>query len=181
MEALRELDPSAIVLSGGPASVTSDEGPSIPRSIFDRGVPILGICYGQQVMCSSLGGEVVSSEKREFGRALLEVVSECELFDGIWRPGEKYQVWMSHGDCVVSLPNDFFTVGSSENAPFAAIANERKNFYGVQFHPEVAHTPDGSLLRNFTHKIANISPNWTMARFRDEAIRKIHDKLAPEK
>ena len=89
---------------------------------------------------------------------------------------------MSHGDRVVSLPNDFFTVGSSENAPFAAIANQRKNFYGVQFHPEVVHTPDGaSLLRNFTHKIANISPNWTMARFRDEAIRKIRDQVGSRK
>ena len=178
IDAVRELDPSAIVLSGGPASVTSNEGPSIPRSIFDCGVPILGICYGQQVMCSILGGEVVSGEKREFGRALLEVISECELFDGIWRTGEKHEVWMSHGDRVVSLPDDFFTVGSSENAPFAAIANERKNFYGVQFHPEVVHTPDGaSLLRNFTHKIANIRPNWTMARFRDQAIGKIREQV----
>jgi len=181
-DAIRELDPRAIVLSGGPASVASSKGPSVPRSIFDYGVPILGICYGQQVMCSILGGEVVSSENREFGRALLKVVRACELFDGIWRIGEKYQVWMSHGDRVESLPDDFITVGSSENAPFAAIANEKKNFYGVQFHPEVVHTPEGdSLLRNFTHKIANISPNWTMARFRENAIGKIREQVGSSK
>lgn len=181
-EALSTLDPAAIILSGGPASVTAEDGPRAPQSVFEQNVPVLGICYGQQTMCAQLGGRVSSSPDREFGRAQLEIKQNCKLFDGIWSVGEQHQVWMSHGDRVDRLPDGFAVVGASEHAPFAAIADDSRRFYGVQFHPEVVHTPEGArLLKNFTHHVAGCSGDWTMAAFKDEAIARIREQVGDGK
>ena len=177
-EAIAALDPACIILSGGPASVTAEQGPRAPAEVFDRGVPVLGICYGQQTMCAELGGVVESSDHREFGRATLSVAENCLLFEGLWQPGAEEQVWMSHGDRVVRLPDGFRVVGTSAGAPFAAIADDARRFYGVQFHPEVVHTPHGAqLLKNFTHHVAGCSGSWTMAAFRTQALEAIRKQV----
>ena len=176
--AIRQFGAAAIILSGGPASVAAEGTPAAPPVVFDLGLPVLGICYGEQTMVDVLGGAVESSDHREFGRALLRVEAGCALFDGVWQPGETHQVWMSHGDRVISLPEGFRAVGTSEGAPFAAIADEAQRFYGVQFHPEVVHTPSGAhLLRNFTHLIAGCTGDWTMAAFREQAIERIRAQV----
>ncbi len=175
---LRDFAPKAIILSGGPASVTLADTPRAAPLVFELGVPVLGICYGEQTMVAQLGGTVETGTHREFGRAFLEVVKQCRLFDGVWAPGDREQVWMSHGDRVVSLPEGFEVVGTSDGAPYAAIADEARRFYGVQFHPEVVHTPDGAkLLRNFTHEIAGCKGDWTMAAFREQAIERIREQV----
>ncbi len=177
-EVLVDFAPRAVILSGGPASVTAGEAPRAPDALFDMGVPVLGICYGQQVMCAQLGGAVEASEQREFGRAFVEVGDDCGLFDGVWQKGAREQVWMSHGDRVTKLPEGFRAVAQSEGAPFAAIADDRRRFYGLQFHPEVVHTPHGAaLLESFTHQIAGCAGDWTMAAFRDSATRAIRDRV----
>ena len=176
--AIRDFGAKAIILSGGPASVAAEGTPSAPPVVFDLGLPVLGICYGEQTMVDILGGAVESSDHREFGRAALRVEADCALFDGVWRPGETHQVWMSHGDRVISLPDGFRAVGTSEGAPFAAIADDERRFYGVQFHPEVVHTPSGAqLLANFTHEIAGCSGDWTMAAFREQAIGRVRAQV----
>ena len=170
--------PAAIILSGGPASVVQDDTPRVPASVFEAGVPVLGICYGQQAMCAHLGGVVENADHREFGRAFLDIKADCALFDGIWAPGERHQVWMSHGDRVTAIPDGFRIVGESDGAPFAAIADEARRYYGVQFHPEVVHTPDGAkLLSNFVHKVAGLPGDWTMAAFKDTKIAEIRDQV----
>jgi len=175
---LKSFDPKAIILSGGPASVTWEDSPRVPMAVFDMGVPVLGICYGQQAMCAQLGGKVVSSDHREFGRSFLKVVDDCALFEDLWPVGGKEQVWMSHGDRVEALPPGFKVVGTSDGAPFAAIANDEKRFYGVQFHPEVVHTPQGgALLTNFTRHVAGCKGDWTMTAFRDTAIKKVREQV----
>jgi GMP synthase (glutamine-hydrolysing) len=160
-----------IILSGGPASVLEGQSPRAPQKAFDMGLPVLGICYGEQLMCEQLGGKVEASDHREFGRAFLDVEKPCALFDGVWQPGEKHQVWMSHGDRVSAIPEGFEVVATSTGAPFAAIANPARHFYAVQFHPEVVHTPDGAkLYKNFVLDICGCSGDWSMASFKDEAI-----------
>ena len=173
-----EFEPDAVILSGGPASVTEMDTPRAPEAIFGAGIPVLGICYGEQAMVEQLGGKVESSDKREFGRAQLEVIHDSPLFADIWQVGDKDQVWMSHGDAVSALPDGFHTIGISDHAPFAAIADEQRRFYGVQFHPEVMHTPRGTdLLRNFTHNIAGCKGDWTMAAFRAAQIARIRKQV----
>jgi GMP synthase (glutamine-hydrolysing) len=175
---LREFAPKAVILSGGPASVLDIDTPRAPEAVFELGVPVLGICYGQQTMVEQLGGKVLSSDHREFGRAKLKVVGDCDLFTGVWHEGAEEQVWMSHGDRVERLPAGFRVVGTSEGAPFAAIADDARRFYGVQFHPEVVHTPHGAeLLRNFTHGVAGCSGDWTMAAFRAQEIAKVRAQV----
>ena len=175
---LAEYKPKAIILSGGPASTKLATSPRAPEAVFDVGAPILGICYGEQTICAQLGGDVENSDHKEFGRAEVEVIKESPLFDGVWTAGNAYQVWMSHGDRVNAIPEGFDVIAKSEGAPFAAIADEARRIYGVQFHPEVMHTPDGAkLLKNFTHKIAGLSGDWTMAAFRDEAIDEIRKQV----
>ena len=144
IERIRAFAPRGVILSGGPASVTGTDSPRAPSEVFELGVPILGICYGQQDLCAQLGGEVHKSDHQEFGRAFVEITADCTLFEGVWQKGEKHQVWMSHGDRVVALPDGFQAVGISDGAPFAMVANEERAIYGVQFHPEVVHTPDGA-------------------------------------
>ena len=177
-QAFADMNPKAVILSGGPNSVADMDTPRAPEAILNSGKPILGICYGQQTLCTQLGGEVEQSDEREFGRAVLNITSPSPLFDGVGAVGEPIQVWMSHGDRVNKLPEGFEIIGSSENAPFAAIANEARQIYGVQFHPEVVHTPQGAkILSNFTHKIAGCSGDWTMAAFRDNAIAAIRAQV----
>lgn len=172
------LKPNAVILSGGPASVTEDMSPRAPQGVFEAGVPVLGICYGQQTMAEQLGGKVESGHHREFGRAVLSVDQASPLFDGVWAKGERHQVWMSHGDRVTRLPDGFRVIATSENAPYAAVADEARRFYAVQFHPEVVHTPDGArLIQNFVHRIAGLTADWTMAAYRREMIAKIRAQV----
>jgi GMP synthase (glutamine-hydrolysing) len=177
-KAFREMKPKGVILSGGPESVTNDTSPRAPQAVFEAGVPVLGICYGEQTMAAQLGGAVEAGHHREFGRAEVEVVVDTPLFEGVWRKGERYPVWMSHGDRVTRLPPGFAVIGTSDNAPFAAVADETRRFYAVQFHPEVVHTPHGAaLLRNFVRKIVGASGDWTMKAFRDEAIERIRAQV----
>jgi GMP synthase (glutamine-hydrolysing) len=177
-KAFREMKPRGVILSGGPASVLEGMSPRAPQVIFESGVPVLGICYGEQTMAAQLGGQVEAGHHREFGRAEVEVVAESALFEDVWRLGERYPVWMSHGDRVTRLPEGFKVIAVSENAPFAAIADEARHYYGVQFHPEVVHTPHGAaLLRNFVRRIAGCHGDWTMKAFREEAIAKIRAQV----
>jgi GMP synthase (glutamine-hydrolysing) len=169
--AFAELRPKAVILSGGPASVCDEGAPRVPDSILAARIPMLGICYGQQVMAAQLSGKVAAGHKREFGRAEVEVLEQSALFEGVWEKGKLYPVWMSHGDAVTKMPEGFSRIAASQNAPFAAIADESRGLYGVQFHLEVAHTPDGAkLIANFLHKIAGLRTDWTMRAFRAEAI-----------
>ena len=180
--AIRDYAPKGIILSGGPASVTEQNSPRAPAIVFELGVPVLGICYGQQTMCEQLGGKVSSSDHREFGRAEITIQQNCDLFDGLWLESSQQAVWMSHGDRVSRLPDGFRVVATSEGAPFAAIADDKRHFYGVQFHPEVVHTPQGAaLLKNFTHKLAGCQGDWTMAAFRAEAIERIRQQVGTGK
>lgn len=181
-ERIRHFAPRGIILSGGPMSVTRKGSPRAPEVVFELGVPVLGICYGQQTMVQQLGGKVEGSDHQEFGRAYVNVKKHCRIFEGLWDEGGREQVWMSHGDRVTALPAGFEVVGTSEGAPYAAVANDEKRFYGVQFHPEVVHTPHGAaLLKNFTHKVCGCSGDWTMAAFREEEIAKIRAQVGDAK
>ena len=176
--AFARLKPRAVILSGGPASVTEAGSPRAPQAVFESGIPVLGICYGQQTMAEQLGGKVESGHHREFGRAMLDVREPSPLFEGVWKTGERHQVWMSHGDRVTLLPEGFKVIATSENAPYAAVADEARQYYAVQFHPEVVHTPDGArLIANFVHKIAGLKSDWTMAAYRREMIAKIQSQV----
>ena len=156
-----------------------EEGsPRAPEIVFQSGLPVLGICYGQQTMAAQLGGSVESGHHREFGRAYMTVDAQSPLFEGVWETGEQHQVWMSHGDRVTALPDGFKVIGSSPNAPYAATADEARKYYAVQFHPEVVHTPDGAkLLSNFVHRIAGLKGDWTMAAYKDQAITAIREQV----
>ncbi|WP_127145809.1 glutamine-hydrolyzing GMP synthase [Pelagibacterium montanilacus] len=181
-QALETLKPKAIILSGGPASVIEDGSPQADARLFDAGVPVLGICYGQQALCVSLGGAVEPGHVREFGRAEVRVESESPLFEGVWALDHSYQVWMSHGDSVSKLPPGFSVIATSPGAPYAVIANEERRIFGVQFHPEVVHTPDGAkLISNFVHKIAGCHSDWTMAAYREQAVERIREQVGGEK
>jgi GMP synthase (glutamine-hydrolysing) len=172
------FQPKGIILSGGPASVGDAGSPRAPESIFTAGIPILGICYGQMVLCAQLGGDVRGADIREFGRAYVDITEDCALFEGAWSAGAREQVWMSHGDHISAPPPGFRTVAVSEGAPFALIADDTRHFYGLMFHPEVAHTPHGAqLLRNFTHKVCGCSGDWTMAGFREAEKEKIRAQV----
>ncbi|MCB2100407.1 MAG: glutamine-hydrolyzing GMP synthase [Rhodobacterales bacterium] len=170
-DTIRAFDPKGVILSGGPASVADIDTPRAPDGLWTMGLPVLGICYGEQTMCAQLGGSVQESHHREFGRAYVDVVDDCDLFHGVWAVGAREQVWMSHGDKIDAIPEGFRPVATTDGSPFAAIANDAKRFYGVQFHPEVVHTPHGAqLLSNFTHRVCGCSGDWTMAHFKTQAI-----------
>jgi GMP synthase (glutamine-hydrolysing) len=176
--AFEEMKPKGVILSGGPASVLDRDAPLAPPALYEAGVPVLGICYGEQAMASQLGGTVEGGHHREFGRAEVEVKEDTLLFDGVWKKGEKYPVWMSHGDRVTKLPPGFRAVATSPNAPIAVIADEKRKFYAAQFHLEVVHTPHGAaLIRNFVRKIAGAKGDWTMRAFKEEAIEKIRRQV----
>jgi GMP synthase (glutamine-hydrolysing) len=177
-EAFRAMRPRAVILSGGPASVLDRGSPRVAQDLLTAGVPVLGICYGEQVMAQQLGGVVEAGHHREFGRAAIEVTDDCALFDGVWEKGGKYDVWMSHGDRVTQLPEGFRGVAKAAGSPISVIADDRRKFYAMQFHPEVVHTPDGAkLLRNFVRKVAGLTGDWTMRAFKEEAIEKIRAQV----
>jgi GMP synthase (glutamine-hydrolysing) len=181
-EAFDRLKPKGIILSGGPSSVMWEDSPRAPQHIFDAGLPILGICYGQQTMSHQLGGVVAPSESREFGRAYIEISGRSALFDGLWGEGEKHQVWMSHGDRVERLPEGFTVVAQSEGAPYAIATDETRRFYSLMFHPEVVHTPDGGkLLANFVRHICGCPGDWTMAEYRQTKIADIRSQVGKGK
>lgn len=181
-EAFKRINPKAVILSGSPHSTTDIGSPRAPQAVFETAIPVLGICYGEQTMCEQLGGKVESGHDREFGRAFLEVQEDSALFAGVWAKGTRHQVWMSHGDRVTALPEGFKVIGTSPNAPFAAIADEKRKYYAVQFHPEVVHTPDGAkLLQNFVHNIAGIKPDWTMSAYREQAVEAIRKQVGKGK
>ena len=180
--AFAKLNPKAVIFSGGPASVTAQGSPRAPRAVFDSGVPILAICYGQQTLVTQLGGKVEGGHAAEFGRAEVHVVSPSALFEGVWEEGARYGVWMSHGDRVTTLPEGFEVRAVSENAPFAVASDEARKYYTTMFHPEVVHTPDGGkLIANFVHKIAGLKTDWTMAAYRREMIDKIRAQVGEGK
>ena len=176
-----QLSPKAIILSGGPDSVTRDGSPRAHSAIFDIGVPLLGICYGQQVMMQQLGGEVKSGVgTAEFGKAFVERKNSSELLKG-WFLDQKEQVWMSHGDHVSKIAPGFEVFGYSPNAPYAIIGDPKRHYYAVQFHPEVYHTPNGqTLFENFI-SIAGLDRNWTMEAYRETIIRKIREKVGSKR
>ena len=177
---IREFSPSGIIFSGGPASVYDEDAPRVPAGIFDLGIPVLGICYGMQLIAYLLGGKVGKSTDREYGIANLHAEWGDPLFLGIdeLRHNMSIQVWMSHGDRIEELPKGFASIARSPNSPVAAMSNAGKTVYGVQFHPEVAHTPKGKeVLSNFLFRICGLSPTWTMHSFIETGIRKVREKV----
>lgn len=179
LEEIKKINPKAIILSGGPSSVNEVAAPTIHKEIFDLQVPILGICYGQQIICKLLGGKIEAAKEREFGKAFIEINKNCPLFDGI--ENKTSQVWMSHGDRVINIPTGFEVTAKTDNAPFAAISDEKRKIYAVQFHPEVVHTLDGKqMLHNFAMNIAGCTGDWNMGNFKEEEIQLIKEKVGED-
>ncbi len=177
-DAFDRMKPKGVILSGSPASVLDDGSPRVPQAILESGLPILGICYGQQVLMHQLGGTVTLGDSGEFGHAVIEVTDDCALFDGLWKTQEKHQVWMSHGDKVTALAPGFRPVAASPGAPFAVIADDDRHYYAMQFHPEVVHTPDGAkLICNFVRHVCGLEGDWTMAGFRAAKIEEIRKQV----
>jgi len=178
---IKELNPKGVILSGGPESVTNNNTPRAPEIIFELGIPILGICYGMQTLAEQFGGQVTSSKIKEFGHAQITIENTSSLFEG-FDIGSNIDVWMSHGDHVSSLPDTFNLIASTESAPIAAMEHAEKLIYALQFHPEVTHTKEGSLiLENFVIKICNASPSWKMGGLIAQKIYKIKDQVGDQK
>ncbi|MBD8545754.1 glutamine-hydrolyzing GMP synthase [Sphingomonas sp. CFBP 8760] len=181
-DAYARIRPKGIILSGGPASVLDEGSPRIPDAILESGLPIMGICYGQQALIQQLGGRVEKGMGGEFGEAFVAVDAPCALFDGLWAEGDRHQVWMSHGDHVAELAPGFRPVASSRGAPFAIIADDDRRIYAMQFHPEVVHTPDGAkLIANFVRHVCGLAGDWTMAEFRAAKIAEIREQVGASK
>jgi len=175
----RDKNIKGYVLSGGPASVLDDGSPRLPQSFYDTTCPVLGICYGQQLMAYQLGGKLTKSTFREYGRAMLNIADTGRLLKGVVTPS---QVWMSHGDSLESLPDGFVTLASTSDIPHAATANEKRRFYGVQFHPEVMHTSEGSkIIDNFLFDICGVKGDWTTESFIESSVRQLHETIGDEK
>ena len=173
------LKPNGLILSGGPASVYDKSAPHLNPEIFSLGIPVLGICYGMQLMAHHLGGEVEFSARREYGPGMLRITNSSQLFEGL---GEQIDIWSSHGDKVTTLPADFRTAARTENSDFAAIENPERKLYGLQFHPEVAHTPRGKeILQNFVYHICHCAMDWTMGSFIEEACARIRKQVGDQK
>ncbi len=179
---IRAFAPSGIILSGGPNSVYQDETPEAPAVVFSLGVPVLGICYGMQTMAAQLGGEVETGQVREFGYAEVMSSGDSALLRGIEdKPVGRLDVWMSHGDKVVRLPDGFRVLCSNDSTPIAGMADEARHFYALQFHPEVTHTHQGkAMLSRFVHEICNCSNSWTMPSYIDTAVAHIRDQVGDE-
>ncbi|MDX2028758.1 MAG: glutamine-hydrolyzing GMP synthase [Alphaproteobacteria bacterium] len=181
-EQIKAFKPKGIILSGGPASTLEQGSPRAPQAVFDMGVPVLAICYGQQTMCLQLGGKVEGGHAREFGKAMMEIKDASDLYQDFWQKNSRQQVWMSHGDRVTKLPEGFKVTATSEGAPFAFIVDEKRRYYGTMFHPEVVHTPDGAkLLSNFVHKICGCGISWSMKAFRATEIERIRKQVGKGK
>lgn len=176
--AFEKHKPRGVILSGGPASTHMEGSPRVPKALVKAGVPVMGICYGQMTMTTELGGRAEADDHREFGRAEVEVIADSPLIEGIWAPGEKHTVWMSHGDRVVEPAPGFKVVARSAGAPFALIANEERRAYGLMFHPEVVHTPDGArIIEAFVKRIAGATGDWSMATFREETVARMRAEV----
>lgn len=174
-EEILAKDPKAIILSGGPASVNAPDAPKVDTRIFDAGIPVLGICYGMQLICSELGGKVARPEKREYGHAMFYRDGSSPLFEGV---SKETAVWMSHGDSVTDMPAGFGLAGHTDLTPTAAVADEARRIYGVQFHPEVVHTPEGTtMLKNFLFEIAGCQGGWSMGNYIDIAVKSIREQV----
>lgn len=174
-EEILAKNPKAIILSGGPASVNAPDAPKVDTRIFDAGIPVLGICYGMQLICSELGGKVARPEKREYGHAMFYRDGSSPLFEGV---NKETAVWMSHGDSVTDMPAGFGLAGHTDLTPTAAVADEARRIYGVQFHPEVVHTPEGTtMLKNFLFEIAGCQGGWSMGNYIDIAVKSIHEQV----
>jgi len=174
LEAVREKNPQGIILSASPSSVYEQNAPTLPQEFFKTKIPVLGICYGMHLMSQSLGGEVGKTSNKEFGKAVLEIKDSTDLFAGIKDP----TCWMNHGDMVTKLPPGFEIIASTEKIPYAAIKNNKHMFYGVQFHPEAVHTPEGkTILKNFLFEICKLKGVWDMASFVDITVKDIKDKV----
>lgn len=179
IEKIKAKNPKGIIFTGGPNSVYGEASPNIEKEIFEINVPILGICYGDQLMAHSLGGEVKSASVREYGKTNIELDNNCLLFEGI---DKESMCWMSHTDYVSKAPEGFKIVAHTSECPIAAMANEEKALYGVQFHPEVEHTPFGKkMIENFLYKVCKLDKNWTMASFAEEKIKEIKEKVGDKK
>jgi GMP synthase (glutamine-hydrolysing) len=177
-EELQKRAPKGIILSGGPCSVVDDDSPKCDPALFELGIPVLGICYGMQLTAQSLGGTVQPGEKAEYGKAMMRIVNPSPLFQGL---EPDLQVWMSHGDKVVKLPEGFEGVAESDNCPFAAMQHSEKQIYGLQFHPEVVHTPQGKeMLWNFAFKICGCSGDWAMSKFVEDTIRQVREEVGTD-
>ncbi len=180
LDQVRAMEPRAIVLSGGPASVYAPSAPTVDPRLFDLGVPVLGICYGLQLIAHLLGGKVEAARAREYGHARV-VVEKAEGIFHRFAKRENLDVWMSHGDRIAALPAGFATIGVSGNTPFCAVGNAQKRIYGVQFHPEVVHTPRGAdMLASFLFDVAGLSPTWTPGVFTEEAIASVRSRVGAE-
>lgn len=181
LEKVKALKPEGLILSGGPSSVLGDESPTVDPEIFDWQIPVLGICYGEQLMISLLGGKVENSTHSEYGKTDIHIKRENKLFAGI-SIEEELTVWMSHGDRVIEIPENFEVIATSGNSPFASIVNEEKQFYGIQFHPEVSHTNHGTeILRNFIFEICSCKADWSMESFLETKIKEIREQVGDEK
>ena len=181
IEDIRAFRPKAIVLSGGPSSVHEEGAPSIGLDVFDLGVPVLGICYGMQLMCHLLGGRVVRGDRHEYGRAEVQQLGDGDLLYG-FHDEDHLHVWMSHGDSVESLPAGFSVLGQSESCPYAVVADASRRLYGLQFHPEVVHTPRGQeIIANFLFRIAKVEPSWTMGGFIEREIESVRERVGSDK
>src|SRR4029077_2426877 len=173
------LKPNGIILSGGPASVYDKGRPQLDAEIFSLGIPVLGICYGLMLMAHHLGGKVVFTGHREYGAGVLHISKQSELFDGL---GSQLDVWNSHGDEVTALPEGFRVVGTTEGCNFAAVEDPQRKLFGLQFHPEVAHTPRGKeILQNFVYHICHCAMDWTMGSFIEEACERVRHQVGDEK
>ncbi len=179
---IKEMQPSGIILSGGPRSVFDDDAPHSDPTIFKMGIPILGICYGAQLMMQQLGGKVEKADKREFGKAELTVQDTDGIFAGLAHDANHHQVWMSHGDRIEMVPEGFEATATSDHSPFAALRHTSKSFVAVQFHPEVVHTLIGNdVLRNFIFGLCKCSPSWTMSSFIESTVKAVQKKVGTAK
>ncbi len=184
VEKLKSFNPQGIILSGGPESTTKEGSPRAPQWVFDSGLPVLGICYGLQTMAVQLGGKVQGSDKREYGHATVKLLASCPLFDGLSdHEGEKsLDVWMSHGDKVTKIPEGFVTVGATDTCPYAIIYDAKRNFYGMQFHPEVTHTKQGGeFLRRFALDICKLHGLWSPKAIIEDAVKRIREEVGDHK
>ncbi len=181
-EALATAKPQAIILSGGPASVMDEGAPRAAPEVFDAGVPVLGICYGEMAMAQQLGGKVEGGHAREFGRADIVIARDSPLLAGLGAIGAHEPVWMNHGDKITAMPPGFSVIATSEHSPYAVIADETRRLYGIQFHPEVVHTPRGAeIYKNFVLGIAGIEPEWNMHAFREHAVKRIREQVGKDR
>jgi len=182
LEEIKAINPQAIILSGGPASVVQENSPKIDPAIFDLGLPILGICYGMQLISYLLGGKVEPAKVREYGRSSLELLTSSPLWEGIWPEHKEFTVWMSHGDTVLEIPQGFEVLAKTESIEFAAIGAREKNIYALQFHPEVVHTDFGKqIIANFLFQIARLEPSWSMSSFIDNVLEEVKVQVGEDK